>query len=256
MAKRPLNKAAVKAANQSIYSLTGGRGLTLSTKDASLREMWMDAYLTNGGELDTSEPGNCVGKTVSTCSLYPVVGKAWKSAAEAIFPGKQSYQNCGIQSARQIIEQANIICLVDNELEFLNKAINSCSVDKADNHPIDSGGSNAENRQCILSQYGVDSIIEDASVGAVDQALRERKGVIISTDVSVLWSGLGISQAGRHAVVVTHGKYDDDGKMEGVYINDTGVGKQYYITSDALKDALESGAGSMNVTSKPIWPSD
>ena len=194
---------------------------------------------------------------VVACQARPIVGKKWKAAAAEIFPKQQSYQNCGLQSSRQIIEQAKMTCLEKSELEFMEDAIKSCGAERAEIHPDNSGGSNARARRCVLKQYGVGSTVEDATVENVKSALQARQGVIMSADVEVLWQGRGVPpQSGRHAVVITHGEYGKDGQMTGVHVNDTGINKRYLLSMSELKDCLASGSGQLNVTSASIWPAD
>lgn len=201
---------------------------------------------------------NSYKSAVQSCPVKDLVGPNWQSAAASIFPGQQTFQNCGVQSSRQIVEQALGVCLNKTELDFLNDAIATCGVDKGSPHPQESGGTGAIDRQCILKQYGVDSSVESASVSAVDNALRDRKGIIISADVQVLWNGRvpPPPPTGRHAVVLTHGDYDSNGNLTGVFVNDTGIGKRYRLSVDELEDVLDSGSGSINVTKKAIWPGD
>ena len=179
----------------------------------------------------------------------------WQQAAKDVFPGQQSYQNCGLQSSRQLIEQAKGQRLAKSELEFLEDAIETCGANKEEPHPAESGGSNAAQRKCVMAQYGVASSVQDASVEAVEKALREGKGVVMSGDMEVLWANLGLpEQSGRHAVVLTHADFDENGELVAVYVNDTGVNQRYQLSRDELEDALDSGSGQLNVTDEPIWP--
>jgi hypothetical protein len=57
IAKRPLNPAAVAAANEALAEKTGGRPLTMSPEDAELRAEWMDHYLAAGGETEEEDWG-------------------------------------------------------------------------------------------------------------------------------------------------------------------------------------------------------
>lgn len=216
---------------------------------------WFSAALKSVKQLFSSAPYK---SPIQPCPIKPIVGTKWQNDASAVFPGQQSYQNCGIQSVRQLVEQARHECLKDTELEFLEKAIKTCGAETGDPHPGDSGGTSAVTRQCILKHFGVESGVQDASMENVDAALRSGKGVIISADVSVLWKDqAGVAaQSGRHAVVLTHGAYDADGNLLGVYVNDTGINKRYYLTTGELSDVLESGSGSINVTDRRIWPAN
>lgn len=188
-----------------------------------------------------------------------IVGDKWKQAVDAVFPGQQSYQNCGLQSTRQIVTQAKGP-LAKTELQYMDDAIASCGVSQAANHPDDSGGTSAGQRQCVMNQYGVPSSLQPATVANVDSALRDGKGVIMSSDADTLWATQGfppgVGGGGRHAVVITNGLYDVDGKMTGVHVNDTGTGTQYTLTNAQLKDCLDSGSGTLNVTDQRIWPTD
>lgn len=188
-----------------------------------------------------------------------IVGENWKKAVDAVFPGQQSYQNCGLQSTRQIVEQAQGP-QGKTELQYMDDAIASCGIPQAANHPDDSGGTNAEQRQCVMQQYGVGSSVEPATIANVDDALRNGKGVVMSSNSDTLWATQGfppgVGGGGRHAVVLTNGIYDNDGKMTGVHVNDTGTGTQYTLTNAQLQDCLDSGSRKINVTDDRIWPTD
>lgn len=186
-----------------------------------------------------------------------VVGPNWTAAVNKVFPGQQSYQNCGLQSSRQIVEQAKGP-LGKTELQFMDDAIASCGAVKKPNHPDDSGATSASARQCVMQQYGVTSSQIPATVPNVEAALRDGKGVIMSSDADTLWGTQGsppsIGGGGRHAVVITNGLYDSAGKMTGVHINDTGTGTQYTLTNAQLATCLSSGSGTLNVTDARVWP--
>lgn len=189
--------------------------------------------------------------------------KKREQEAFSVFSGHQRYQNCGIQSARQIIEQANKQCLNLTELELLNESIEKCGAEKAtksfldyvtdplgDPHPKNSGGTTSNKIQCILKQHGVTSTVQDQSVKNLKEAIKSRKGIIANVDAGLLWEDsryLG----GGHAVIITDGKFDGD-KLLGVYINDTGTGKRSYITLEKFLNSRLDG-GHFNITDSPIW---
>jgi len=178
------------------------------------------------------------------------VGAKWRKDAGDVFPGHQSYNDCGLEASRQVVEQVKGK-LDMSERQFMDNAIATCTVD-------DDGGANALDRQCVMQQYGVRSTVEKADITNVDAALRDGKGVIVTADSKLLWGMQGISsqQGVPHAVLLTNGIYDDTGKMTGVWVNDTGIGQRYPMSTDDLATALKSGTGKMNVTDNPIWPSD
>ena len=178
------------------------------------------------------------------------VGAKWKKDAAGVFPGHQKYQDCGLEASRQIIEQAKGKLNV-SEHQFMDDAITMCNVDS-------DGGANGLDRQCVMQQYGVSSKLQDANVANVDAALRDGKGVIVNADSKTLWhmQGIETDTGDPHAVLLSEGIYDDTGKMTGVWVNDTGIGQRYPLSTDELAKGLKSGSGLMNVTDKPIWPSD
>lgn len=184
------------------------------------------------------------------------VGPKWDKAVKAVFPGQQSFNNCGVQASRQIVEQVRGK-LDKSEKEFMDDGIATCSVNQ-DPDPSKSGASSALSRQCLLQQYGIHSSIEDASIANVDAALRDGKGVIITAESKVLWpmAGEPAGSGGAHAVLVSNGIYNSAGKMTGVEISDTGTGSRYPMSIEDLDTALKSGPGVMNVTDAPIWPSN
>jgi len=187
-----------------------------------------------------------------------IVGPKWTKAVNDVFPGQQSYNNCGLQSSREIIEQAKGKIANKTEQQFMEDAIASCGARQAANHPDESSASSAAARQCVMQQNGVPSTIQPATVANVDDALRNGKGVIMSSNSDVLWGTQGFPPGagggGGHAVVLTNGIYDSAGKMTGVHVNDTGTGTQYTLTNAQLKDCLDSGSGKLNVTDARIWP--
>ena len=201
---------------------------------------------------ETPAKGPCI---PCAAARKPIVGPQWEKAAGDVFPGQQSYGNCGVQSARQLVEQAKGK-VNKTEKQFLDDAVTSCSVSTSPD-PTQSGGSNSAKRRCIMQQYGVSSSIADANIANVDAALRDGKGVIITADAKTLWATQGIpGPSGMHAVVITNGIYDSTGKLTGVDINDTGVGTRYALSTQELDTAMKSGTGLMNVTDDRIWPTN
>jgi len=199
------------------------------------------------------------GPCVACAAKKTIVGPAWEKAANDVFPGQQNYGNCGLQSSRQLIEQAKGGKLNKTEEQFMNDAIASCGAGQGST-PETTGGTSAEARKCVMQQYGVASTVQPATVANVDDALRSGKGVIISSDADTIWATQGEAEGmgggGRHAVVLTNAIYDSNGKMTGVDVNDTGLGRRYAMSTEDLQKCLTSGSGKMNVTDAPIWPTN
>ncbi len=160
---------------------------------------------------------------------------------------QQSYNNCGVESSRQIINQATGAGISEDAL--LNSAISNGDASKK-RHRVDSGGTDPDDRQNILANNGVPSTLQDNSMANITQAVAERKGVITSHDVAILW---GPGNSGGHAVVVTGAQYDQNGNLINVIINDTGQGIcNSVIPAPQFQNSLRSGRD-VNVTTNPIW---
>lgn len=69
------------------------------------------------------------------------VGAKWKKDAAGVFPGHQSFNDCGLQASRQVIEQAKGK-LNMSEREFMNNAIATCTVNP------DGASSNGRAHEC------------------------------------------------------------------------------------------------------------
>ncbi|OQW91961.1 MAG: hypothetical protein BWK78_03100 [Thiotrichaceae bacterium IS1] len=170
-------------------------------------------------------------------------------------PTGQSYNNCGIESARQIINQANRNqknwTSVD-EYGLFNFAISKGYATKdPNNHPRKSGGTNPADRNSILNNYGVPSTLQSNSMENIMQSVAEGKGVITSHDAVVLWGPK--APPGGHAITVIGVEYDANGNPINVIVNDTGTGecgKKYPIAT--FQNSLRSGRD-INVTTNPIW---
>jgi hypothetical protein len=166
---------------------------------------------------------------------------------------QQSYQNCGVESSRQIINRATGAGIGEDPL--LNSAVRNGDAEKTRNR-ADSGGTTDSERQNILASNGVPSTLQNMNMQNLAQAIGERKGVITAHDVSVFWPPPGQSgspQTGGHAVVVTAVGYDANGNLATVTVIDTGWGLCASTYPAALfASSFQSGV-SMNVTTNPIW---
>ena len=166
---------------------------------------------------------------------------------------QQSYNNCGVESARQIIAQSTGQ-FVDEET-LLDRAM---SAGQASTGPTraSSGGTSASSRQEILQDNGVDSSVQDATPENLSLALAKGNGVIVNADAGKLWNDPSAA-GGGHAVTVVGMEYDDKGKPSSVIINDTGTGTSAHkVPAKQFFDAVNghpSGSPKLNVTDKPIF---
>lgn len=204
------------------------------------------------------------------CTLDTLAYDLRQQLAADIFPGHQSFGNCGVQSVQQIIRLATNTTVAERDL--LDVAIglgaNEGTIDPSGNGPVIAGqsriagtvgGTNAAKRNSILEAYGVAMLPPVATTeDALANAIRERQGIVANVDAGQLWHGT--ASGGGHAVVVTNGEFDADGKLVGVFINDTGRAKpdeqrRYLPLKDfmAAVQARKDG-GMLNLTRDAIWP--
>lgn len=150
-------------------------------------------------------------------------------------PG-QSYNNCGIESSRQIIGQATGAPPTQEGL--LNQAITGGLASQpaigssvgttavtAQNQMFFSGGTNTGNIATLLTNNGVAATTTSSTVPTladIETAVAQGRGVVAPVNVAGL-PGWG-TQTGGHAVVVTGIQYDDSGAITNVIYNDTGIG--------------------------------
>ncbi|MCU7871635.1 MAG: PAAR domain-containing protein [Candidatus Thiodiazotropha sp. (ex Lucinoma borealis)] len=191
----------------------------------------------------------------------------------------QSYNNCGVESSRQIINQAT--GTNPGQEALLNTAIANGNASQpaigstgsgggvvtAQNQAWHSGGTTSGQQASLLTNNGVPSTrmaptATGAQVGQFETALSQGRGVIANGDVAGL-PGWG-TQTGAHAVMVTGYEYDDDGNVTHVIYNDTGIGAcnqrataaqfQNFLTTGANNSVANGFAPSgAAVTNNPIW---
>jgi hypothetical protein len=190
------------------------------------------------------------------------------AAAVTIWPGQQSYNNCGVQSSAQIIAQAT--GTLPNEDTLLANSINSGWAGAggatlpipvpvvAGSIPFAAGGTGAGTRNNILANAGVPATVNDYSRETLAQAIWERRGVIanLETNSASWWPASGGTGAGLHAVVVTDGVFDANGELTHVVINDTGIGSQgLTITIADWEAAVDDHPNpQLNISNNAIWP--
>jgi uncharacterized Zn-binding protein involved in type VI secretion len=159
----------------------------------------------------------------------------------------QTYNNCGVESSRQIINQATGANVSEDAL--LDKSMKDGDADKERSRG-DSGGTSPSGRSNILTNAGVPNSQQPNTMENIQQAVAERKGVITSHDAGKLW---GTKDEGGHAILVTGIQYDGFGNPVVVYTNDTGWGTcQKVVQAAAFQASLRPGRD-INVTNNPIW---
>lgn len=174
-------------------------------------------------------------------------------AAATIFPGQQSYQNCGVQSAEQLIHQATGLP-IDEDM-ILATAVGNGWANSSNPDPSQWGGTGATGRQNLLNEYGVSSSVVPTTPENISDALVNQQGIIANVNPGVLWNNPRHLNGG-HAITVVDGEWDEHGNLTHVTINDTGNGDQGRVMpiDDFMAAAnAKRGGSSLNVTDDPIW---
>jgi uncharacterized Zn-binding protein involved in type VI secretion len=165
----------------------------------------------------------------------------------------QSYNNCGVESSRQVINQANGTAVSENQL--LQNSINSGLANGTPGSPpvFANGGTTPARRQQILANNGVASTVQASNLDSLGMAMSRGQGTIASLDAAPLWGGT-TAPGSLHAVTVTGVEYDDAGNVKNVIINDTGTGNCGQVVPVATWNSAVGAHPSpaLNVTTNPI----
>lgn len=173
-----------------------------------------------------------------------------------IAPGTagQSYNNCGVESSRQIIRQATGSNISQEQL--LQQSINSGLANQGPAGPAqmwNSGGTNPAGRAQILTNNGVPASTAPPTMQGLETAVSQGRGVITAMDAGLLpnWPA-GTPLQSWHAITVTGIEYDANGTPINVVVNDTGVGQCSQKIPYAQFQAALRGTPHV-VTNNPIW---
>jgi uncharacterized Zn-binding protein involved in type VI secretion len=167
---------------------------------------------------------------------------------------QQSYNNCGVESSRQVVNQANGTNVTENQL--LQNAINNGWAGGTPGSPpvFANGGTNPAGRQAILANSGVASSVQSSNLNNLGLGMSRGQGTIASLDAAQLWGGT-TPPGSLHAVTVTGVEYDDAGNVKNVIINDTGTGNCGQVVPVATWNSAVGAHPSpaLNVTTNPIF---
>jgi uncharacterized Zn-binding protein involved in type VI secretion/phosphoribosyl-AMP cyclohydrolase len=160
---------------------------------------------------------------------------------------RQSYGNCAVESTRQLLNRAMRTRLTEDEL--LRDALLHGDAQRHP-EPMHLGGMTVPQQVRLAERHGLVMRERPATLEGLAQAVAERRGVITSHEVSVLW---GNGQTGGHAIVVTGVRYDADGNPSTVVFNDTGSGECSNELPVAHFMASLRHGFPMTVTERPVW---
>lgn len=168
---------------------------------------------------------------------------------------QQSYQNCGVETSRQIINRSTSASISENAL--LNQSMNSGLANQVPNNLVASGGTTPSSMAIILQTNGVPTTTQVASMEGLELLLSQGRGIIAPVDSGILWGNPMPSGGADHAVLVTGVEYDNAGNPVNYIINDTGTGNCGQAVPPAtfraaLNDALH-GNWDFVVTNHAIW---
>ncbi len=159
---------------------------------------------------------------------------------------QQSYENCGVESSRQIINQTPGNKVGEDDL--LDQAMDHGWAERAATRD-DSGGQWSHESQAMLAAYGIGSSLQPQTMGNIEGSVAQGRGVITAHEAGRLW---GTTQQGGHAVLVTGVQYDANGNPTNVIVNDTGTGQcMNYVPAGRFRNSLRGDP--ILVTRNPIW---
>jgi uncharacterized Zn-binding protein involved in type VI secretion len=183
----------------------------------------------------------------------------------------QSYNNCGVESSRQLINRANGSTLSQEQMMTQwNQVVNGSNTLPAPGALFGSGGTVPAQRIQLLANNGIPATQVGTvpaggsapSIAAVENQLARGQGVHADVWAARLWppatvTGSGMvpgTATGGHTVTVTGLVYDDNGNITDVVVNDTGIGTcQQTIPVAQFNGSLIGGGNNFVVTSNPVW---
>jgi uncharacterized Zn-binding protein involved in type VI secretion len=181
----------------------------------------------------------------------------------------QSYDNCGLESCRQMInhgrppnEQLSEDSLLDYAIDSYlasaarkKRGLPAYSPDQSKEPPLrqKSGGTGADEQVAILKDHGIPAEAFDQSPEAIVEGVESGKGVLVGVYPDILWQTPGASdnKNGKHAILVTGVVRDAQGRVTAYLVNDTGkLGCGVLVPAQLLDRALLA-KGVM--TKSPLW---
>lgn len=203
------------------------------------------AIITGSGNVDIG--GGTAGGTIGEPDTAAAQCRALASGRTSNTTS-QSYNNCGVESSRQLINRSGNPISEDT---LLDEAMASGDAAQEPTR-FASGGTGPDGRENILDSHGVPSHQVSQGMRNISQAVAEGRGVITSHDAGILWNDAQYN-GGGHAIVPTGLEYDANGRLQNVIVNDTGQGQcGQKIPADQFESSLRPGRN-VNVTDNPIW---
>ncbi len=194
------------------------------------------------------------GRNPAPGTVYPPGLAAAGQPIPSNTPG-QSYNNCGVEVSRQIINQANGSSVSQETL--LNQSMAANRANQVPGNMWASGGTLPSQRVQIMGANGVAAHEEAPTMGNMESAVAAGRGVSVDVWAGSMpnWAGQGLAPGtGGHNILVTGVEYDDNGNPINVIINDTGVGQcSQSVPYAQFQNALMGGGNTHVVTNNSIW---
>jgi hypothetical protein len=181
----------------------------------------------------------------------------------------QSYDNCGLESCRQMINhgrppktQLSEDQLLEYAIDFYlgaaarkKRGLPVYSPEQSRQQPLrqKSGGTDADEQVAILKDCGIPAEEFDQSPEAIIAGVESGKGVLVGVYPNILWQTPGATdnKDGKHAILVTGVVRDAEGRVTAYLVNDTGkLGCGVLVPARVLDRALlDKGV----MTKSPLW---
>jgi hypothetical protein len=179
----------------------------------------------------------------------------------------QSWGNCGVETSRQMINQANSSNL--QEQPFLQQQLNNGNANPGPGTPGNpaswtngTGGTVPNQQVATLNANGVPASTVAPTMDNMEQSVAEGRGTAVSVWAGTLWqpqTGLAPGTGG-HQVMVTGLEYDANGNLTTVIANDTGRNPGWpggncsvRYPAATFQGSLIGGGNRHVVTNNPIW---
>lgn len=159
---------------------------------------------------------------------------------------------CGLASSADVLNQFGFDT---SESEVVDHAVarNECSIT---DDPESSGGTTADGRATLLTEFGLPSHVEQGqSLEDLAADVEQGHGVIITANAGYLWNDANHVEdgGGNHAVTVTGVARDPEtGAVQGFYMNDSGTGNAAQFVNAQTMTQAWLGAGGEEVVTDAV----
>jgi uncharacterized Zn-binding protein involved in type VI secretion len=239
------------------FLVTGSGSVTVNSQPAArMSDKTMHRGVVTVGSGDVVIGGPTVGATLGNPAASTKECAALAASRHTVGSVRQGYGNCGVESWRSAINRVRASRgeppLTEDEL--LGRAIDI----KAARGPIDDianrkyvGATSAPDRVRILADRGIEATVEPPD--HLDQYVAEGRGVSASVYPYWYWPDWsGAKPDWSHEVLITGVEYDENGKVSGYILNDTGLGRCGLRVSAADFSLAQQPRAGITVTKAPL----